>query len=74
MSGVRLTVSGWLNGGLNVADALDSDAVLVILVDVRVLQLAHLIKKDAQLVCNVGNVIIASLSPDGKLLLRNLSV
>ena len=70
-TGDGLTVSGWLNGGLNVADALDSNAVLVVLVDVRVLQLAHLVKKDAQLVCNIGNIIVASLTPNGKLLLES---
>ena len=64
-----LTVSAWLDGRLNVANALYSDAVLVVLVDVRVLEFAHLVQKNAQLVCNVGDVIIASLSPDRKLLL-----
>ncbi len=65
-----LTVSAWLHGGLDVADTLDGNAVLVVLIDIRVLELAHLIEEDAEFVGNIGDVIVASLSPDGELLLR----
>ena len=66
----KLTVAAGLDGCLNVADALDGNTVLVVAVDVLVLKLADFIEKNSKLVGNVGNVLVASLAPDGKLLLE----
>jgi hypothetical protein len=60
-----------LHRGLDVSDALNGDAVLVVAVDILVLQLANLVEEDAQLVGNVGHVLVSGLAPDGQLLLRN---
>lgn len=65
-----LTVTAGLDGGLDVADALDGDAVLVVAVDILVLKLANLVDEHAELVCDIGNIVVTCLSPDGKLLLR----
>lgn len=42
---------------------------MVVSVHVLILQLANLIKQNAELVSNVGNVLIAVLAPEGQLLL-----
>lgn len=68
---VALTVSAGLDGGLDVADALDGDAVLVVAVDELVFQLTDLVDEHAELVGDIGDVIVASLAPDGELLLRS---
>jgi hypothetical protein len=67
---VILTITAWLNGSLNVADALHGDAVLVVAVDVLVLELTDLVEENAELVCNIRNILITTLTPDGELLLR----
>ncbi len=67
----RLTVTARLDRGLDVTDALDSDTVLVVAVDVLILKLTNLVNQDTKLVCNVRYVVVARLSPDGKLLLQN---
>jgi hypothetical protein len=64
-----LTVSAGLDGSFNVADALDGDAVLVVAVDELVLELTDLVNEHTELVGDIGNVVIESLAPDGKLLL-----
>jgi hypothetical protein len=66
----QLTISAGLDGSLNVADALDGDAVLVVAVDELVLELTDLVDEHAELVGDIGNVVIETLAPDGKLLLR----
>lgn len=69
MDAVRLTVSAGLDGCLDVADALDGHAVLVVAIDVLVLELANLVEQDAELVGDVRYILIAGFSPDGELLL-----
>jgi hypothetical protein len=69
MEVVELTVTAGLDGSLNVTDTLDGDTVLVVAVDILVLELTNLIDQDTELVCNIRNVIVTSLSPNGKLLL-----
>lgn len=66
---VRLTITAGLDGSLNVADTLDSHAVLIIAVDILVLKLTNLIDQHTELVGDIGYVIITSLAPDGQLLL-----
>lgn len=62
-------VTAGLDRGLDVADALHGDAVLVIAVDVLVLELTNLVQQDAELVGDVGDILIGTLTPDGELLL-----
>jgi len=64
-----LTVSAGLDGSLNVANALDGDAVLVVTVDELVLELTDLVDEHTKLVGDVGDVIVETLAPDGELLL-----
>lgn len=64
-----LAVTAGLHRGLDVADALHGDAVLVIAVDVLVLELANFVQQDTKLVGDVGDVLVGTLAPDGELLL-----
>ena len=64
-----LTVSARLNRCLNVANALDSYAVLVVAVDELVLELTNLVDEHTELVGDIGNIIVAALAPDRELLL-----
>ena len=59
-----LTVSTGLDRGLDVADALHRDTVLVVAVDVLVLELADLVDQDTELVGYVGDILVASFTPD----------
>ena len=68
----KLTVSAGLNRCLDVTNALDSDAVLVVAVDLLVFELSNLVDQDTKLVCDVRNVVVAGLTPDGELLLWRL--
>lgn len=68
---VDLTVPARLHGGLDVADALDGDAVLIVAVDKEVLELADLVDQDAELVRHIRHVLVAGLTPDGELLLKS---
>jgi hypothetical protein len=56
---VELTVSAGLDRCLNVPNALDGNTVLVIPVDVLVLQLADFVEQDTQLVCHIGDILVA---------------
>lgn len=69
----KLTVSAWLHRRLDVAYALDGDAVLVVLVNVGVLELTHFVEQHTKLVGNIGYVIVASLAPNRQLLLYDVS-
>lgn len=64
-----LTVTAGLNRGFNITDALHSNSVLVVSIDVLVLELTDLVHQNAELVGNVGNVLISSLTPNRQLLL-----
>lgn len=66
------TVPAWLHRGLDVTDGLDSHTVLVVAVDELVLELTNLVNENTELVGNVGDVVIASLAPDGELLLEQM--
>lgn len=68
-----LTVSAGLHGGLDVTDALDGDTVLVVAVDEHVLQLTDLVDQDTELIRDIRNVLVAGLTPEGELLLINVS-
>lgn len=65
----RLTVTAGLDGGLNVPNALHGDTVLVVAVDELVLKLSDLIDQHTELVGDIRDIIVASLAPDGQLLL-----
>jgi hypothetical protein len=43
---------------------------LVVAVDELVLELTNLVDEDTELVGDVGDIIVATLAPDGKLLLK----
>ncbi len=58
------TIATGLHRGLDVADALDRDAVLVVPVDVLVLELANLVDEHAELVRDIRDIIVASLAPE----------
>lgn len=60
----ELTVSGWLHRGLDVANALDRDAVLIIAIDELVFQLTDLVNEHAELVGDIRDVVIACLTPE----------
>jgi hypothetical protein len=61
---VVLTVTTRLNRSFNVADALHSNSILVVTVDILVLELANLVKENTKLVGNVGNIFVTSLAPN----------
>lgn len=69
----QLTVSAGLDGGFNVANALDGDTVLVVAVDELVLELTDLVDEHTELVGDIGDVVIEALAPEGELLLWILS-
>ena len=69
---LELTVTAGLNGSLNVTDALDSNTILVVAVDVEILQLSDLVQKNTQLVGHIRDVFVAVLTPNGKLLLYTM--
>jgi len=66
-----LTISAWLDGGFDVANALNGDTVLVVTVDELVLELSDLVDEYTELVGDIRDVVVASLTPDGKLLLHD---
>jgi hypothetical protein len=69
MNWTKLTVSAGLDGSFNVADALDGDTVLVVLVDELVLELTNFVDQNTKLVGDIRDVVVTSLTPDAKLLL-----
>tara|TARA_R110002003_G_scaffold1184_11_gene22650 strand:- start:111 stop:443 length:333 start_codon:yes stop_codon:yes gene_type:complete len=68
-----LTVAARLDGSLNVADALDGHAILVVAVDILVFELANFVDEHTELVGDVRHVVVARLAPNGKLLLDDQS-
>ena len=67
---VARTVAARLDRRLDVADALDGHAVLIVAVDILVLEFTNLVYKNTKLVRDIGDIVVAGLSPDGQLLLR----
>ena len=65
-----LTVAAGLYRCLDVPDALHRDAVLIVAIDVLIFELADLVDEDAELVGDIRDILIASLTPGGELLLR----
>jgi hypothetical protein len=49
--------------------ALDGDAVLVVTVNVLILKLTDFVNEDTKLVSDVRDIVVASLAPNGELLL-----
>jgi len=64
-----LTVSARLDGSLDVTNALDGHTVLVVAIDELVFKLANFVDQDTELVGDIRDVIVKSLTPDGELLL-----
>lgn len=67
---MQLTVTAGLDRGLNVANALDRDTVLVVAVYILILKLTDFVDEDTELVSDIRNIVVASLAPDGELLLE----
>jgi hypothetical protein len=63
------TVTAGLHRCLDVADALDGHAILVISVHVLVLELTNLVDENTELVGDIGDIVVACLTPDRELLL-----
>lgn len=63
------TVSAWLHGRLNVADALDGDAVLIVAVHKLILELSDLVNQNSEFVGDVRHVVVTGFSPNRELLL-----
>jgi len=66
---VERTVSARLHRSLNISNTLHGNSVLIVSVDILILQLANLVKKNPELVRHVGDILVARLTPDGELLL-----
>jgi hypothetical protein len=69
----ELTVAARLYRSLDVTNALDGDTVLVVAIDVLVFEFTNLVNQHTELVGDVRYVVVASLTPDGKLLLWDQS-
>ena len=67
------TVSAWLHGSFDVANALDSHTVLIVAIDELIFKFANFIDQDTELVCHIRNVVVTAFAPEGKLLLDRLS-
>lgn len=64
-----LTVSARLDRCFDVANALHGNAILVVSVDVLIFQFADFVEENADLVGDVRDIFIGSLTPKGQLLL-----
>jgi hypothetical protein len=69
-----LTIAAGLYRCLNVANALDGNAILVVTVHILILKLTNLVDQDPQFVGDIGYVIVARFAPNGQLLLRHISI
>lgn len=61
---VRLTVSAWLDGSFNVANALNGNPVLVVPVHELVLQLADFKYQNPEFIRDIRDIIITSFAPN----------
>jgi hypothetical protein len=68
---VQLTVTARLHRGLDVTNALNGNAVLVVAVNVLVLKLTNFVDQDTKLVGDVRHIVVACLTPNGELLLHD---
>jgi hypothetical protein len=66
---VYLTVSARLDRCFDVTNALHGNAILVVSVDVLIFQFADFVEENADLVGDVRDVFVGSLTPKGQLLL-----
>lgn len=58
-----------MDGCLDVTDTFHGDAILVVAVNVLILEFGNLVDEDTQFVGDIGNILIAGLTPKRKLLL-----
>ena len=65
-----LAIATGLDGSFNVADALNGDTVLIVAIDELIFKLADFVDQDTELVCNVGDIVVACFTPDGQCLLK----
>lgn len=70
----ELTIAARLDGGLDVANALNGNSILVVPVNVLVLELADFVEQDSKLVRHVRDILISGLTPNGELLLMGKHV
>jgi hypothetical protein len=66
---VWLTVSARLDRRFDVSNALHGNAILIVSVDVLIFQFADFVEKNADLVSDVRDVFVGSLTPKRQLLL-----
>ena len=59
-----LTVSAGLDRGLDVADALNCDTVLIIAVNHLVFELTDLVDQDTKFVGDIGHIVVTRLTPN----------
>lgn len=68
--GAPLTISAGLHGCFDVPDALHGNAVLIVAINVLIFQFANLVNENTELVGHIRNILVASFTPDGELLLN----
>lgn len=59
-----LTVSAGLHGSFDVTDTLNCHAVLIVAVNHLVLKLSDFVDQNTELIGNIRNIIVTSLTPN----------